>query len=191
MDPLHVAALTTTPLFIWYFWSRGFNRCSSENEFMSWFEFSPLWFWFCSLILVLVGSLFRFWSHLTKLKHAADRNHLLLLQIWASCQNVSCDFCIFFFYQFTVLRAEMNRFWGIINNERRRLLHDVSHLRQTSWLSGWMSRLTSAALFILTLCSFIWFLFVILLSAPKLQKQSEHFVFLMSVPVNELSEQMS
>lgn len=97
MDPLHVAALTTTPLFIWYFWSRGFNRCSSENEFMSRFEFSPLWFWFCSLILVLVGSLFRFWSHLTKLKHAADRNHPLLLQIWASCQNVSCDFCIYFF----------------------------------------------------------------------------------------------
>lgn len=96
MDPLHVAALTTAPLFIWYFWSRGFNRCSSENEFMSRFEFSPLWFWFCSLILVLVGSLFRFWSHLTKLKHAADRNHLLLLQIWASCQNVSCDFCIYF-----------------------------------------------------------------------------------------------
>lgn len=191
MDPLHVAALTTTPLFIWYFWSRGFNRCSSENEFMSWFEFSPLWFWFCSLILVLVGSLFRFWSHLTKLKHAADRNHLLLLQIWASCQNVSCDFCIYFLYQFNVLRAEMNRFWGIINNERRRLLRDVSHLRQTSWLSGWMSRLTSAALFILTLCSFIWFLFVILLSAPKLQKQFEHFVFPMSVPVNELSEQMS
>lgn len=97
MDPLHVAALTTAPLFIWYFWSRGFNRCSSENEFMSRFEFSPLWFWFCSLILVLVGSLFRFWSHLTKLKHAADRNHPLLLQIWASCQNVSCDFCIYFF----------------------------------------------------------------------------------------------
>lgn len=175
MDPLHVAALTTAPLFIWYFWSRGFNRCSSENEFMSWFEFSPLWFWFCSLILVLVGSLFRFWSHLTKKK----KKMFLVI------------FVFILFYQFNVLRAEMNRFWGIINNERRRLLRDVSHLRQTSWLSGWMSRLTSAALFILTLCSFIWFLFVILLSAPKLQKQFEHFVFPMSVPVNELSEQMS
>lgn len=158
---------------------------------MSWFEFSPLWFWFCSLILVLVGSLFRFWSHLTKLKHAADRNHLLLLQIWAFCQNVSCDFCIYFIlsvYCFTCRDEQILRHH---QHERRRLLRDVSHLRQTSWLSGWMSRLTSAALFILTLCSFIWFLFVILLSAPKLQKQSEHFVFLMSVPVNELSEQMS
>lgn len=86
-------------MFTWFFWSRGFNRCSSENEFMSWFEFSPLWFWFCSLILVLVGSLFRFWSHLTKKK----KKMFLVI------------FVFILFYQFTVLRAEMNRFWGIIN----------------------------------------------------------------------------
>lgn len=190
MDPLHVAALTTTPLFIWYFWSRGFNRCSSENEFMSWFEFSPLWFWFCSLILVLVGSLFRFWSHLTKRKQTADRNHLCCCRFGLPAKMFLVIFVFIFLsvYCFTCRDEQILRHH---QHERKRLLRDVSHLRQTSWLSGWMSRLTSAALFILTLCSFIWFLFVILLSAPKLQKQFEHFVFLMSVPVNELSEQMS
>lgn len=96
VDPSHVAA----PLFIWYFWSGGFKRCSSENEFMSWFEFSPLWFWFCSVILVLVGSLFRFWSHLTKLKHVADRNHLCCCRFGLPAKMFLVIFVFIFFISF-------------------------------------------------------------------------------------------